>query len=119
MRIVRKDIIEKDIKILKLFFNVYCENMHKNRGRLPVKKAGIIKEYLEDDIELCKECEREFLYSITKRIICPFEPKPPCKKCPSICYSERHRAFMRKMMRFSGKYLILHGRIDLIFKYFF
>jgi hypothetical protein len=111
--------IIKDIKILSLFFDVYCSNVHKDRSRKRIVPQGILKDYISGEIDLCEECSRQFLYAAVKRVICPFDPKPACKKCPSICYSKGHRVFMREMMRYSGKYLIFHGRFDLIFKYIF
>ncbi|MGC8926856.1 MAG: nitrous oxide-stimulated promoter family protein [Myxococcota bacterium] len=113
----REKDIKRDIQILKLFFKVYCENRHKESPKNIVRIRGIVARYLQEEIKLCVECERQFLYAVTKRIICPFDPKPECKRCPSICYSDEHRIFMREMMRYSGKYLILHGRLDLILRY--
>lgn len=111
--------IVKDIEILEEFFRIYCDNTHKERSREQVNPSGILKRLVKDNITLCHECKNQFLYACVKRTTCPFDPKPACKRCSSICYSEGHRIFMRRMMRFSGKYLIFHGRFELIFKYLF
>lgn len=111
--------ISKDLKTLSQFFNIYCSANHKALPKSRLNPKGILFKYYGDNLKLCDECHRRFLYAAMKRIICPYHPKPACKKCPSICYSPKHRDFMREMMRFSGKYLISHGRIDLIFKYLF
>jgi len=110
-------IIKKDISTLKEFFEIYCKNNHN--GLTIFLPSSIIKNYFSEKIYLCKECKSQFLYASAKRIICPYYPKPTCKKCPSVCYSNEHRRFMKEMMKFSGRYLITHGRIDLIFKYLF
>jgi len=115
----KKDIviISKDIAILKSFFEIYCHKNHSNQTI--IYPSGIIKNYFSQSLSLCDNCRKQFLYAAVKRIICPYNPKPDCKKCPSICYSDEHRRFMKEMMRYSGKYMIMHGRIDLIFKYLF
>ncbi len=109
----------REIEILKLFFRVYCSNIHSDRKRDKVTGLGLLKGYDLSGIFLCAECKKEFIYSVTKLVLCPYDPKPSCKKCPLICYSDEHRIFMKKMMRFSGKHLIMHGRFDLLFRYFF
>lgn len=110
---------QKELEILKLFFNIFCNNIHPDREKSTIIKKGILERYDVGDVLLCNECKRHFIYSTVKLVLCPYIPKPSCKKCPAICYSEHHRAFMKNMMRYSGKYLILHGRFDLIFRYFF
>jgi len=111
--------VKKDISTLASFFQIYCSGVHGSKDKEKVEGRGILKKYFERQLLLCVECQRHFYYAAVKRILCPYFPKPACKKCPAICYSDGHRQFMRKMMRFSGKYLITRGRIDLIFKYFF
>lgn len=111
--------IKKDLGMLATFFRIYCSGVHKSQGKEKLEGRGILKKYFEKELFLCSECQRHFYYAAVKRILCPYFPKPACKKCPTICYSNGHRQFMRAMMRFSGKFLITRGRIDLIFKYFF
>jgi len=111
--------IKKDLSTLATFFQIYCSGVHKSQGKKKLEGRGILKRYFTRELSLCAECQRHFYYAAAKRILCPYFPKPACKKCPTICYTNGHRQFMREMMRFSGKYLITRGRIDLIFKYFF
>lgn len=111
--------ISKDLKTLSRFFDVYCSGNHRDSLKHRFSPRGILAKFCSDSLYLCDHCRQRFLYAAIKRIVCPYNPKPACKKCPSICYSPEHRSFMREMMRFSGKYLIKHGRVDLLFKYFF
>lgn len=112
--------IKKDIKVLSLFVEIYCQNHHKDKEKNIVRTNGLLKNFsTELSRKLCKECERLLLYSVTKRVLCPYEPKPACKKCPAPCYKDGFREKMREVMRFSGAYLIKRGRLDYIFKYFF
>jgi hypothetical protein len=41
-----------------------------------------------------------------------------CKKCPAHCYAPGYRERIREVMRFSGQYLVKHGRLDLIVHYY-
>jgi hypothetical protein len=112
--------LKKDISILSLFTEIYCRNFHENMDKRPVKARGILKDFSEEiSKSLCEDCERLLLHSVTKRVLCPYEPKPACKKCPTPCYFDGFREKMRDVMRFSGAYLIKKGRLDYIFKYFF
>lgn len=112
--------LKKDISILSLFTEIYCKNLHREREKNPVRGNGILKDFSGEISKfLCRDCERLLLHSVTKRLLCPYEPKPACKKCPTPCYSDRFREKMREVMRFSGAYLIKKGRLDYIFKYFF
>lgn len=112
--------LKKDISILSLFTEIYCRNFHQGKEKNLVKGNGILKDFSKEISKfLCKDCEKLLLHSVTKRVICPYEPKPACKKCPTPCYSDGFRERMREVMRFSGAYLIKKGRLDYICKYFF
>jgi hypothetical protein len=39
-------------------------------------------------------------------------PKPMCKHCPNHCYHPTYRAKIREVMQFSGRKLLLGGRVD-------
>lgn len=109
----------KDLRVLALFASVYCRARHGGPRRPlqfgePAAGAPDLDRY-----PLCPEC-REFLgYAISRRLHCPLEPKPVCKHCPIHCYRPGHRQKVREIMRFSGRRLILRGRLDLLWHYFF
>lgn len=112
--------VKKDISILSLFVDIYCRNCHKDKEKRFVRANGILKEFSKEiSRSLCNDCEKLLLHSAVKRVLCPFEPKPACKKCPENCYSNGFREKMKEVMRFSGADLIKKGRLDYIFKYFF
>jgi hypothetical protein len=109
----------KDLKVLALFTSVWCQAHHSGE-KSPLASAdpslarlGLARR------ALCGEC-REFLaYAFERRIRCPLDPKPTCKHCQVHCYRPGHRERVREIMRFSGKYLIRRGRLDLLWHYFF
>jgi len=68
---------------------------------------------------LCPECTRLLAHAWTKRSTCPLHPKPACKHCPTHCYHPTYRKQISRVMRESGKRLVLHGRLDYIFKLLF
>lgn len=107
----------KDLKVLALFTSVYCAaHQHQQRGPLTDLPSELedLRRY-----DCCDEC-REFLhYAIDRRLKCPLQDKPTCKHCHVHCYRINHREKVREIMRFSGKTLILRGRLDLLWHYFF
>jgi hypothetical protein len=40
------------------------------------------------------------------------DPKPACKHCPQHCYAPRYRDEIREVMRYSGRKLVMSGRVD-------
>jgi hypothetical protein len=109
----------KDLKVLALFTSVYCRSHH--RGKQDAVAPALPRQdgLGLDRFRYCPEC-REFLeYAVTRRLKCPLDPKPTCKHCPVHCYRPGHREKVREIMRFSGRRLILRGRLDLLWHYFF
>lgn len=93
---------EKDIRVLETFINCYCRSRHKS-------PQGV----------LCRECSELLEYARMKREKCPLDPKPTCKHCHVHCYGKVQRARIREVMAYSGKHLMLRGRLDLLWHYFF
>jgi hypothetical protein len=56
-------------------------------------------------------------HGIAKLSLCPYYPRPSCRKCETHCYAPGYREKVRQVMRFSGTYLIKHGRLDLLLHY--
>ena len=106
---------KKDIKLLGKFVEVYCEAKH----------CGAVRSYVEipADLgtrELCPECTSFLQYAITKRMKCPLEAeKPTCKHCRIHCYDQQRREKVREIMSFAGRRLVLRGRVDYLWHYFF
>jgi hypothetical protein len=112
--------IDKDSKILAEFINVYCSQKHKAQLKTRWEYNGNLKIDLgTEPPNLCEECSDLLRYSMTKRAYCPLNPKPTCKNCEVHCYADEYRSKIKEVMRLSGKQLILQGRLDLIFHYFF
>jgi hypothetical protein len=112
--------IKSDASVLARFIDIYCRNNHIEAKRSSITMKGEIGEYVNGLlVELCPDCRRLLLYGVSKRIICPYNPKPRCKKCPTYCYYDRYRQKIKMVMRFSGAYLLKRGRLDLTLKYFF
>ena len=93
---------EKDIRVLESFVGTYCRGRHQSR-------KGV----------LCAECSALLEYARAKRAKCPLDPKPDCKNCPINCYAKAQRAAIREVMAYSGRRLLLRGRLDLLWHYFF
>jgi hypothetical protein len=108
----------KDFKVLAQFTAVYCRAHHQGAKR-PLQPSEVDVEGLNlEPHSLCEKC-REFLaYAIERRQRCPLDPKPSCKHCEIHCYRPGHREQVREIMRFSGRRLMLRGRLDLLWHYF-
>ncbi len=109
----------RDIRVLARFVQIYCRENHRGAEKRPLPVDGTgLGEVLGEVPELCPGCLRLLQHGIAKRLQCPYDPKPMCKKCPTPCYAPGYRERMRQVMRFSGLYLIRHGRLDLMLHYF-
>jgi hypothetical protein len=117
----RERISEKekaDIRMLMRFVEIYCRENHSGEKSPFAFKLFELKSIETAEILLCPECTRLLAYGLTMRMKCPLDPKPMCKKCPDPCYRGDYREKFRDVMKFSGKYLITHGRLDLLYHYF-
>ena len=118
-RIDRK--IGKDVRVLADFVEIYCRENHGNeiREAFAASDANLLAALGNRGPVVCTDCRKLLQHGISKRIQCPLDPKPMCKKCPSHCYAPGYREKVRQVMRFSGLYLVKHGRLDMVFHYFF
>ncbi len=91
---------QKDQHILEQFVHIHCRGKHK----IPNGK-------------LCADCDDLLSYSLRRLQRCPQDPKPACKHCEIHCYKPVYREKIRDVMRYSGKRLLLHGRLDLLWHY--
>jgi hypothetical protein len=105
----------KDLRVLALFTSVYCTDHHSTRESVAID-LGLPKT---SKYRFCPDCADFLRYAIARRRHCPLKPKPTCKHCEVHCYRPGHRERVREIMRYSGKTLILRGRFDLLWHYFF
>lgn len=110
----------RDVLVLADFVQIFCREKH---GGEPTEPFSLNDEKLSSllegkHLELCRECSRLFSHGTAKLMLCPHDPKPMCKKCETQCYAPGYRESIREVMRFSGIYLIKHGRLDLIAHYY-
>jgi hypothetical protein len=91
-----------DLKVIDAFVGIYCRGKHGSRKG-----------------ELCEACRELVQHAHVKRQRCPLDPKPACKHCPIHCYGKAQRQTMREVMGYSGRRLLLSGRLDLLWHYFF
>jgi len=106
-----------DIRTLMKFISIFCGENHKGEKAPFSFKLFDIKEIDKKDVSLCPECSRLLTYGLTMRVKCPRDPKPMCKKCDTPCYRGDYKDKIREVMKFSGMYLVKHGRVDLLYHY--
>ena len=109
----------KDLRVLAQFTSVYCKVHHVAEKAALHSDTPAFANLNVDKYTVCDSC-REFLsYAIERRLRCPLDPRPVCKHCHVHCYKPDYREKVREIMRFSGKYLMMRGRLDLLWHYFF
>lgn len=104
----------KDIRIIGRFTEVWCHG-HHHSDRHAFKLSGSRK-----DLQLCPDCIAFVEYAIQKRSNCPLEvDRPSCKHCRIHCYAPPQRELVKKIMAWSGRRMIMRGRLDYLWHYFF
>jgi hypothetical protein len=112
--------IRKDLKTLALFIHIYCRHKHLDTPKAAVQlKSHDVDAIAGRSIVLCDECRKLLAHAFVKRSTCPMDPKPACKHCPNHCYHPTYRARIREVMHFSGKKMLLSGRLDYLFRLLF
>jgi len=109
----------KDIRVLANFISIFCRENHQteNKDTFHSKDVGLASALGKSDLVLCQDCQRLLSHGVAKLLLCPYDPKPTCRKCTTHCYAPGYRDKIRQVMRFSGMYLVKHGRLDLILHY--
>lgn len=107
--------------MLSDFIAVFCREKHQAESReaFPIKDERLRQAIGDKEMMLCPDCTRLFSHGTAKLLLCPYDPKPMCKKCETHCYAPGYREKIREVMKFSGMYLMKHGRMDLMLHYFF
>lgn len=108
-----------DLRIVIDFVRTFCAARHKEAETSPLELPEELASLFRKEIRLCPDCAALVSHAIEKRRKCPLDPKPACKHCHIHCYGKDYRAKIREIMAFSGKRLILRGRLDLLRHYFF
>ena len=105
--------VRRDIKTLARFISVYCDGLHGQERREPFRLPHVDVDALTGrPFSLCAQCRRLMGHALMKRALCPFDPKPACKRCVRHCYAAQYRDQIRRVMQYSGKRLLLTGRLD-------
>ncbi len=108
---------KKDLKVLINFVRLYCARQHTDQTEATL--APDLVDICRKGLHLCPECRDLVEHALKKRRNCPLDPKPSCKQCHIHCYSREYRAKIREIMAFSGKRMILRGRLDYLWHYLF
>lgn len=108
----------KDLQILADFITIFC-HAHHDREVVGVR---VLPDALRDIVRgketLCLDCAELLEYGMQKRAVCPLEPKPTCRSCRIHCFSAEYRQKIREIMAYSGRKMILRGRLDYLWHYF-
>ena len=108
---------KSDVRTLMRFVEIYCREKHLQKKSPFTFNKIDVKSIRKKDLLLCPECTKLLRYGLTMRLKCPHDPKPMCKKCMTQCYKGEYRSKIREIMKFSGIYLVKHGRLDMLYHY--
>lgn len=109
----------KDLKVLAEFISLYCHAKHRREKASEVLIPGFLQKRGRTAEAICPDCAMLLEHGIKKRELCPMDPKPTCKSCHIHCYTAEYRQKIREVMAYSGKRMIMRGRLDYLWHYFF
>ncbi len=110
--LARQRKLEHDLKLLATFVRIFCQAHHHAAPREPFALPGYWPRPNAKPVKLCADCRKLLAHAVVMRTRCALDPKPACRKCPVHCYGPKYRAQMREVMRYSGRALVLRGRLD-------
>lgn len=88
---------EREKKLVSQMIALYCKKKHHTRD------------------DLCPECAALEAYARQRSEKCPFmETKTFCSNCPVHCYKADMREKIRKVMAFSGPWMLLYHPVTAI-----
>lgn len=109
-----------DLRTQLTFVSIYCQHRHAGQPKTRLcLKTHDVEALADRAVYLCPQCSRLVTHALVKRTNCPMDPKPTCKRCPVHCYQPAYRTEMKAVMRFSGRKLLLFGRLDYLFHLLF
>jgi len=108
----------KDVRILADFIKLFCHAHHNRKVVGERELAEVLCSAGHGNGTLCTDCAELLEHGIRKRAVCPLDPKPNCRNCHIHCYSKEYRQKIRAIMAYSGRKIILRGRLDYLWHYF-
>jgi hypothetical protein len=112
--------LQRDLHVLVKFVEVFCADHHDPKAihSIPLRMHNL-PEMESRQVHLCPQCTKLLQHAMVKRVNCTMSPKPACKRCPRHCYAPVYRQQMREVMRYSGRKLVLSGRLDYLWHLLF
>lgn len=82
--------IRKEMETVSKMIEIYCHRKHHSK-------------------ELCEECSDLMNYALKRLSLCRFgEEKTACSNCKIHCYKPVYRENIKKVMRYSGPWMVLY-----------
>jgi hypothetical protein len=106
-----------DLKILARFIVIFCHARHHRDAAAERTVPELLQPKKGPKQTLCPDCAELLEHGMKKRAACPLDPKPTCKSCHVHCYTPEQRLKVREIMAYSGRRMILRGRLDYLWHY--
>ena len=107
-----------DLKVLASFIELFCHAKHDRKTVGEREIPELLQQGKASKQTVCVACAELLAHGVKKRAACPLDPKPTCKNCHVHCYTPEQRLKVREIMAYSGKRMILRGRLDYLWHYF-
>jgi len=107
-----------DLKVLASFIELFCHAKHDRKAVGERTIPDILQNGKRSPKTVCVECAGLLEHGMKKRLACPLAPKPTCKSCHVHCYTAGQRQKIREIMAYSGRRMIMRGRVDYLWHYF-
>lgn len=106
----------KDLRVLADFVAIFCRERHEGEDKIefPARDERLRDSLGDRDLVLCSDCRKLLNHSIAGLLLCPYNPKPQCKKCETHCHAPWYRERILEVVRSSSLYLAKRGRLDLL-----
>ncbi len=108
----------KDLRVLARFIELFCHAKHDRKTVGEVAIPEILHQGKRSPKTICADCAELLEHGMKKRALCPLDPKPSCKNCHIHCYTPEYRGKIREIMAYSGRKMIMRGRLDYLWHYF-
>jgi hypothetical protein len=108
----------RDLRVLARFIELFCHAKHDRKTVGEVAIPEILHQGKRSPKTICADCAELLEHGMKKRALCPLDPKPSCKNCHIHCYTSEYRGKIREIMAYSGRKMIMRGRLDYLWHYF-
>ena len=102
--------LQRERRTIQLMIEIYCRKKHGSAAGWYARPRRLPVAIGHDRAQgLCHECADLLEYALQRIEKCPFkDDKPTCRTCPVHCYKKDMREQVRRMMAYSGPWMMVY-----------